>query len=405
MIANFSVYNYRSIGRRQQISFVSTSDKTNKDFLTEEVAKGVFINKVGIFFGANASGKSNILQAIQSVFSIMSIPKKDKNDRIKEYIPFRMIAGTPAEMSIDFYLDGIKYTYEVSYNQKDILRESLIYVPSRSKALIYSRELTGDDTQPWISFGTTLNLSHATKETLKENTFNNSSVLSSVSKLSLKEDANPLIKILKWIEGRIITIDNIDSIPKYAEELQKIDKNEEKRSLYIQLLAKADFNISNFRVIPQKEGTGEGDIEVMFTSRTQEGTFETPIQLQSEGTLRFIELIDVLYNVGHGNYVYLLDELGNKLHFELIAYFLRLFLHSADASQILFTTQSILLLDEDFLRNDAVYLTEKDPVAASTAYQRVSDMGLRKTASLYKMYRMGKLGSIPEVGSPYLNLK
>ena len=401
MIANFSVSNYRSIKNLQSISFVATSDKTNRELDTQEVAKGIFINKLAIFLGPNASGKSNILLALQAVISLMSKPCGSKRDVIPNYIPFGMIDERPCTMSLDFFIEGIRYFYDLEFNRKEIMKESLYYVPSRSKALIYAREFVGEDKQPKISYGTTTRLFLSTKDALREHTYNNSTVLSTVSKLSLRDDADILKKILSWAETRVILIDNGLPNSGYASELQKIDTDKDKRDLLIKLLRKADFNITDFRIVKEESQEG-GNINVLFTNRSDEGAFDTPLELQSEGTLRFIELSDILYNVSKENYVYLVDELGNKLHYELIVYYLRLFLFGSESSQIFFTTQSLLLLDEDFIRYDTVYLTEKEPVSASTIYERVSDLKLRKGGSLYKWYRIGKLGSIPEVGSPYV---
>ena len=92
------------------------------------------------------------------------------------------------------------------------------------------------------------------------------------------------------------------------------------------------------------------------------------------------------------------------MHYDLLVYYISLFLYNSEESQVFFTSQSILLLDEDFIRRDVVYLSEKDPDTANTSYIRVSDLGLHKNISLYNAYRIGKLGSKPELGSPYLNL-
>lgn len=400
MIAKFSVSNYRSIKDKQTISFYSTSDKTSRALDTYEVAPGIFINKLAIFIGPNASGKSNILQALQALVMMMSRPGISKNENISQYIPFKMYTGQPVKMSLEFYLDTIRYIYNIEYNNRAVLQEALYYVPSRSKALVYSRNFSGEDQQPEINFGTTIGLFVATKNELKKHTYNNSSVLSTISKLSLGEDAEILKKIVRWLDNRIMMINNIMDSSGYGPQLLEIDKNAEKRALLLKLLAKADFNITDFRIINQQESNRQ-KAHILFMNHSEQGDFETPLEFQSDGTLRFIELIDSLYNISKGNYVYLLDELGNKLHYDLLVYYLQLFLYGAISSQVIFTSQSILLLDEDFVRTDTVYFTEKDGNTASTSYVRASDLGLRKGMSLYKRYRIGKIGSVPNVGSPY----
>ena len=73
MIYSFYVENFLSIKDRQEISFATTSDKTARDFVAVEVKPNVYINKLGIFYGANASGKSNILYAMEALFYLMRI--------------------------------------------------------------------------------------------------------------------------------------------------------------------------------------------------------------------------------------------------------------------------------------------------------------------------------------------
>lgn len=423
MIANFTVSNYRSISDEQSVSFLTSSDKTNRDLLSVEVAKGVYINKLAIFFGANASGKSNILQSLEALFLIMCMPTTDKNAPIRQYCPFKLHDMSPTEMKIEFYFGGKHYWYEIKYNGNYIETENLYYVPSRSRALFYSRSFVGVDSQPKIEFGNTLKLSNRTKDSLRESTFNNHSVLSSIAKRSLKEDANELKSLHNWIMSRVHNINGDSPRRYYVSELNRINSDIRKKEFYIKLLAKADFNITDFKLIDNKanlpkeivtEIINDNEIpdeqrlallnNVVFTNYSADGNFEIPLELQSEGTLRFIELMDALYDLVTDNHIYFLDELGNRMHYDLIVYYLSLFLYNSEASQVFFTSQSILLLDEDFIRRDIVYLAEKDPNTASTSYTRVSELGLHKNLSLFNAYRIGKLGSKPELGSPYLNL-
>lgn len=423
MIANFTVSNYRSILEEQSVSFLTSTDKTNRDLLSVEVSKGVYINKLAIFFGANASGKSNILQALEALFLLMCMPTTDKNAPIRQYCPFRLHSTSPTEMKIDFYFNGTHYWYEIKYNENYIEREELYYVPSRSKALFYSRSFVGVDSQPKIEFGNTLKLSNRTKDALRESTFNNHSVLSSIAKRSLKEDANELKALHNWVMSRVHNINGDSPRRYYVSELHRINSDIRKKEFYIKLLAKADFNITDFKLVDNKanlpkemvaEIINDNDIpdeqrlallnNIVFTNYSANGNFDIPLELQSEGTLRFIELMDALYDLVTDNHIYFLDELGNRMHYDLIVYYLSLFLYNSEASQVFFTSQSILLLDEDFIRRDIVYLAEKNTNTASTTYTRVSDLGLHKNLSLFNAYRIGKLGSKPELGSPYLNL-
>lgn len=421
MIASFRVKNYRSIREEQSVSFLTTPDKTNRDLISVEVSKGVFVNKLGIFFGSNASGKSNILEAIESLFLIMCQPQNDKAASIRHFIPFELDKTSPSKMGVEFYSRGVHYWYEVEYDADKIIEESLYYVPTRIKALFYNRKYVGLDEQPIITFGSTLKLTTKTKESLRESTFNNHSVLSTIAKLSLKDDASELKRLLNWIVEKVHNINGDIRNRFFVTELNKINSDFRKKEFYIKLLAKADFNITDFHLVKNNlpkdfvsdilENTEISDEQrvaflnkVLFTNHSKNGDFEIPLELQSVGTLRFIELMDALYDMVTDNHIYFLDELGNMMHYDLIVYYIILFLYNSEESQLFFTSQSILLLDEEFIRRDIVYLAEKDIDTAASSYTRVSDMGLHKNLSLYNAYRIGRLGSKPELGSPYLNL-
>ena len=143
--------------------------------------------------------------------------------------------------------------------------------------------------------------------------------------------------------------------------------------------------------------------DVSFTNHSDNGDFEVKSSFQSDGTKRFTELLGYLYDLVRENHIYFFDELGNRMHYDLMVYYIALMLHNSDQSQLFFTTHNILLLEEDFIRRDMVYLVEKDKASAVSSYTRVSDMGLHKNLSLYNAYKIGRLGAKPDLGSPYLD--
>lgn len=421
MIYSFTVKNFLSIAEEQTVSFASTSDKTMRDVLTVEVKPNCFINKLGIFYGANASGKSNMLYAMEAVFDLLYQPRTDKAQRLG-YAPFALKKGEPTYFKIIFFKGSIQYDYEVSYCGTHIISEDLYYYPQKSKALFYHRVFTGDDTQPLIEFGSTLKLYAKTKQALRDNTLNNHSVLSTFGKLSLKEDAVLFADLYNWVHRYVHEV-NGDKEKRYmVSEMNAICNDENKKTFYLELLRKADFNIRDFNIIDDKDSLPQKLLEfvssakmpedqkfslmhdVVFANHSINGDFNVDSSAQSIGTLRFIERLDYLYDMIKENHIYLLDEIGSNLHPDLTVYYLNLFLmNSQPQSQLLFATHNILLLDEDFVRRDMVYLTDKDTQTAESRYTRVCDMGLHKNLSLFKAYKIGKLGAVPEIGSFYLN--
>ena len=419
MIHSFYVENFLSIRDRQEISFATTADKTVRDLVAVEVKPNVYINKLGIFYGANASGKSNIIFAMSTLFALLRFPQSDKTASVINYYPFALTNDAPTYFKIVFYKDSVQYEYEISYCKTHIISESLYYYPTRNKALFYTRRFVSTDTQPKIEFGNTLGLFSKTKQTLCEQTFNNHTVLSTFAKVSLKENAKEIASLYNWILYHYHNDDSDTKPQRMIAEMNEVCADPTKKQFYLSLLKKADFNIVNFSMVDNFRDITEEQLDiikklpienqmsllkdVVFTNHSSDGDFDIESNMQSIGTRRFAELTGSLYDMVSGNHVYFMDEIGIRLHSDLMTFYISVFLHNSNQSQLFFTTHNILLLDEDFIRRDIVYLVEKSADSATSSYTRVSDAGLHKNLSLYNAYKIGRLGAKPDLGSPYLD--
>ena len=115
MIRDFWVKNYLSIRDKQELSFLAKGPSSE---LVTEVVEGVFLYKLGILYGSNASGKSNMLIALNEVFRLLVLPKSDATQRINGRIPFVLTKDEATEMHVSFYANGIRYDYDVEFNDK-----------------------------------------------------------------------------------------------------------------------------------------------------------------------------------------------------------------------------------------------------------------------------------------------
>lgn len=421
MIHSFYVENFLSIRDRQEISFATTSDKTVRDFVAVEVKPNVYINKLGVFYGANASGKSNVLFAMEALFYLLYAPQYDKSNEVAKYLPFALCKNKPTTLGVVFFRNGIRYDYEVSYCNTHIISEKLEFYPTRTRAEFYTREFIGIDKQPKIKIGGKTKVSSKTRNDIITNTFNNHTVLSTIGKTSLNDDAYLFVDLYNWIKTNVHNVDGDFKGKSMITEINKVCKDGTKKDFYLSLLRKADFNITNFSVVDRTDnlpsdfvkeiissGLSDEDKfsilnDVAFTNHSQNGDFDIESRFQSDGTRRFTELLKYLYDLVSENHIYFFDELGNRMHYDLMVYYIALMLHNSDLSQLFFSTHNILLLEEDFIRRDMVYLVDKDKENATSSYTRVSDMGLHKNLSLYNAYKIGKLGAKPELGSPYID--
>lgn len=425
MIRDFWVKNYLSIRDKQELNFVAKGPSSE---LVTEVADGVFLYKLGILYGSNASGKSNMLIALNEVFRILVLPKSDATKRINGSIPFILTKNEPIEMHVSFYANGIRYDYDVSFNEKYILNEVLYYYPNKSKSLFYERSFVGENIQADVKFGTSLKLQVKTQESIRENTLNNHSVLSVCSKAALKEDIAPFNMLYNWIMDNYHDVDG-DGEKGIVEILRDAYNTPKKRKFYNTMLQKADLNILEYRPIVedrfvpseyreriQKENIPEEMKEallkptadsVAFVNHSNDGDFDIPLKWQSKGTIKYIRILDALYDMITSSHVYYLDELGEDLHNDLLYYYLNVFLFNSEKSQLIITSQETTLLSQDLINENrgVVWFVEKNKETASSEYSRGDSFGLHKNLSLYNSYRIGRLGAKPELGSIFINLE
>lgn len=396
--------------------------------LVTEVVEGVFLYKLGILYGSNASGKSNMLIALNEVFRLLVLPKSDATQRINGSIPFVHTKDEPTEMHVSFYANGIRYDYDVRFNDKYILNEALYYYPNKSKSLFYERTFVGDNVQAEIKFGSSLRLLVKTQESIRENTLNNHSVLSVCRKAALKEDIAQFNILHRWIMENYHDVDG-DVEKGLVEILKDAYSNPKKRKFYNIMLQKADLNILEYRPIVedryipiefseriQKENIPEEMKEellkptsdsVAFVNHSINGDFEIPLKWQSKGTQKYIRILEALYDMITSSHVYYLDELGEDLHYDLLYYYLNVFIFNSEKSQLIITSQETTLLSQDLINENrgVVWFVEKNKETASSEYSRGDSFGLHKNLSLYNSYRIGRLGAKPELGSIFINLE
>ena len=425
MIRDFWVKNYLSIRDKQELNFVAKGPSSE---LVTEVADGVVLYKLGILYGSNASGKSNMLIAMNEVFRLLVMPKSDATVGIGGCIPFVLTKDEPTEMHVSFYADGTRYDYDVKFNGKNILSEALYYYPNKSKSLFYERSFVGENVQADIKFGASLKLQVKTQESIRENTLNNHSVLSVCRKAALKEDIAPFNTLHAWIMENYHEIDG-DGDKGIVEILKDAYNNPKKRKFYNTMLQKADLNILEYRPVVedrfvpndfreriQKENIPEEMKDMLlkpttdsitFLNHSDNGDFDIPLKWQSKGTQKYIRILDALYDLITNPHVFFLDELGEDLHNDLLYYYLNVFIFNSDKSQLIITSQETTLLSQDLINENrgVVWFVEKNKETASSEYARGDSFGLHKNLSLYNSYRIGRLGAKPELGSIFINLE
>ena len=430
MIAEFSIENFFSIKSVQKISFVPSSDTFMSDEYSYEVKKGIRLLKLGIIYGANASGKTNILNAIQFFKMLVLATPKNRNEKTG-VVPFMLddtSRNEPTKMSMSFYINQSKYILSFELDSKHIYSETLIVYDSIRPTKLYVRSYDAATDSTTIDFGVNLKLTRKSRDIISGNAINNCSVLaafgkSNVERTKLNDVYDYFAKQIKDVLAPNMRLSG------YIKSQLNRDETGDLKKFILNFLKASDFNIEDIAlheeeepITPEleqliqnalidKEAKAEmlskGKItntELTFKHKAGDKLYDLSEEYESNGTMRFLGMAVILNFLLKTNRFVSIDEVETSIHYELLAYFIKVFLaNSEGTSQMLFTTHDINLLSEDFIRRDTIWFTDKDELG-ETKIVRLSSLGLHKNLSPYNAYKQGKLVKLPFLGNLYINI-
>lgn len=402
MVLQFKVKNFLSIREEQTLDFTASADKTYEDYAVVKI-KGVRISKLGVVYGPNASGKSNILKALAWFIFYLAASRSKKPGTGTGLTPFMMDEDSRNQNSsfeLIFYIGDVRYEYSVVLNNQKIYKEELYFYPNNRRALFYERTWNEDKSNSSISFGPLLKLSATQKLFIESNCISNATVLTTYKNANVEKNVE-LDKVFNYFESEFMPLlSKNDNLGQLANDVVRLDADSKK--FICEMLEKADFNISDIYIKEEKGEVSEEAMELFFTHKTPFYTGSLSNMVESEGTNRMYGLSALLFTLIRNNQTLLCDELENSLHYDLFTHIIKTFLVNSDRAQLIFSTHSLMLLDEDFIRRDMVYFASKNESGATEIY-RAKDFGLHKEVSILNAYRAGKLGAKPQLGSIFID--
>ncbi|MCB9292557.1 MAG: ATP-binding protein [Lewinellaceae bacterium] len=422
MIHEFRVSNFLSFKEEQILSFEATSDKTFEGFFCVRKRANLRLLKLGMIYGANASGKSNLLKAIDYLRQLAIKRPADKTTPIDlpQFAFDPAYQEKPTTFYLSFFIGHTRFIYSLSLNKDVILEERLAFYPGTQPAVAFERVYDEKEDKAHIDFGDKLGLGARERLILEGAVFRNSTVLAAYNNANVSSSI--LSNVSKWFKSKLHgTIQSYSGLLLRTNAL--IEKDQPFKASILEAMRKADFNISDVQIRENKGLSGQmvfpttiafdyldekidrllnQSKEAVFIHETKDGHVELPMQAQSEGTKRFYGLASLLYSLKQQNAVIAIDELESSLHFELVNHFLRTFLANTTEAQLIFTTHNIQILAEDFLRRDVIWFTEKQE-DGSTELFAYADVKLHKNISPFNAYKIGKLGAKPELGEIYMD--
>ncbi len=421
MLVSFTVENFKSVRNKITLDLRASADKTHEDYyvFTHQKPK-LRILKLAMIYGPNASGKTNILLALDFLRNIViksNVNKEEKIDRPS----FALDKANNTVFEITFIENDTLFEYALVFDDNCIHSESLMYYPKGISRKVFTRKLkkkSDDQTEYNYDYEwTNAELKKSQKEFL-EDTIHNQPILSKISSLKYE---GPIQEAKNWFFNRMLKLlEKEMSLDQFFYKCLAKENNdcEKFKSILLEQIQKADLNISNL-IYEEKEIKEEEIPEgilsfikqkqleppkilsksVISVHKIKGGTFSLNFKEESSGTQRFSKLLSLLIRVLKNNNFILMDEIENALHIDLIKHFLILFLRNNNQSQLIFTTHNTSLLGErDLIRRDTVYLCKKKEDSSTDLYS-VSDFSVRKEHSIESLYRKGFLGALPSLGS------
>ena len=416
MIVNFSIQNFGSIKDKQTLSFEADASKHLEDTYVVHTA-GKRLLKLALIYGANASGKTTVLKALDFLRDLVVNPKEIKYHSLK-FSPFLFDKKTilePSFLSIEFIQNNICYLYEVEFTHQSILSEKLI----SGEVIVYSRETSVEKLLTEISFSDKIIISDNEKKTLEINTLYNNTVLGGYLKTNV--DIDILKEVVNWfkfcLKPIILSHTNLDNFV-----TRNIDKGDIEKQSIIDLLLKADFHISDISIKKvmeditdysfeelSKKGVKDlkpiDHIEIAFKHFVNGNQYILPFELESQGTKRFYGFAGLLALLIKTPTIFPIDELESSLHPDLYTHFLLSFLQNAQHSQLIATTHNRELLgDTDIFRNDVIWFTNKGEDCATELYS-LADFDTSAIKNFLNAYKIGKFSGVPRLFDTFIDLE
>lgn len=369
---------------------------------------------IAVIFGANASGKSNVLEAFRYMATYVASSLNNGGDESKKKSKSEFLSPTPflfdtnsrdAESSFEVYFisseaSGAKsYNYGFTVNSTGIKEEWLNYKSKTSR---------GDYRRIFYRNGSELDLSgiaSKSQENLRIALENETLIVSlgaklKIAKLKLIRDwflDNELADFGRPVENFFLSEQLPDDFVESKDVQEKV----------INYFSAFDPSIIGFKVEPIEE---DGDkksskvrIDAIHKMIDSEEIATIPLKLESAGTLKMFALYPLLQEVLETGGVLFVDELNARLHPLLVRTFVITFLNqetNPNHAQLIFTSHDSWQLNSNILRRDEVWFSEKASNGISTLYSLadfVDEDGvkIRKDENYEKNYLLGKYGAIP----------
>jgi AAA15 family ATPase/GTPase len=416
MLLEFTVENFRSFRGKTTLSMIASSDNS----LSHNLSRNEVINdkrtvNSAVIYGANASGKSNMIIAMTILRNFIINSHAHQKGMPLNHQPFAFDEDhikKPTRFTISFIQENIRYDYSMSYDKERIVEERLNYYPNGKISMIFSR--TNNEYK--------FNTDKTEQEVISRRTLENALYLST----SVQFNYSKTTPAFTWFNDRMIAIDNTDYNALLNRAIGYMNHNKKAKKMMVHALQIADLGITGvegkIKKIPLQKLSNNappqilgimtmvGGSEALHTDLrfkhkiSDEDGKTTEMELahiyEAEGTRKLFCVLGPIIDILHRGGLLVIDELDAKLHHDISRWLVSLF-HAPEqnrnGAQLVFNTHDQQLLDQSLFRRDQIWFTEKDGGSGASELYSLAEFGERRDRDILKAYQLGRYGAIPAI--------
>lgn len=405
MVLEIRISNFYSIKDEIILDFRGANINTA---IAKSLSNNVFefngskVLKTLAIYGANASGKSNIIKAIRFCHTLVYESHQYNENTVYNYHPFKFngYKNKPSTYFIRFVSNNIEFEYSFSLTREQIITESLYYYPKGRIKLIFSRdERSGNLKKDKYNFGDLIKK----PMDVADSTSNKTLFISRASQM----DREIGKEIFNYFHSQFI----LNYVGFGGSTLETMMNNNKHQLIEAIKLADSDIVDVKLRSLKQPVKHFHADADQMTLSvediiqdvveikTYHKASPDTPFDFlteESQGTIKLFFIMLTILDVVKNNKVLLIDEIEDSLHPLIIEYIFNIF-RSGDKAQLLCTTHNTRLLDLKKVRKDQVYFVNKRIDGSSDLYSLYDYSDFRDTMDLEKAYLQGRFDAVPIV--------
>lgn len=390
IITSISFQNFYSFKHKTTMNFLvnENAPKINHFGLCNENESNRF-SKVSSIFGANASGKTNLILVFEFLKSFISDSFSYSDEGFEYFYPFETTKNKSSFFEVEFYIEKVFYKLSLEINPERILSEVLECRKNKRLTKMYSRKYSSNNS--YIFEAKNINL----EDSFIEKVRSNASVISTAKQYNHPE----LTKVERgwsFVFRSFFGLSGPNKISKFYFE------NKEYFQQTKELLKKADLGLSDIQIKPEEKKGLRGNKKTVFypygVYKSKGKIFHLPFSMESGGTRQLYRILRFIFPALKKGSVCLIDEMEDSLHPNILPAIVNLFTSeetNPEGAQLICTTHMPTLMAD--LSKYQIFLVEKNKDCESEVYRLDEVEGVRSDDNILKKYLAGAYGGIPDI--------